>query len=99
MAKVLENTGTRLLIESDNSAYRLLFSKRYDVGKTETGRDRYVFLGWMVKAYTYAWAQWKTCSCSHIPQNYANKQTVIDFIGTRPAFSQAYKELTARKSR
>jgi hypothetical protein len=53
----------------------------------------------MVRAYTYAWAQWKTCSCSHIPQNYANKQTVIDFIGTRPAFSQAYKELTASKSR
>ena len=99
MSKIIENTGTRLLIESDNSAYRLLFTKRYDIGKTQTGRDHYTFIGWTVRAYTYAWAQWKGCSSDHIPQNYANKQTVIDFIGTRPAFSQAYRELTASKSR
>ncbi len=99
MSKVIENTGTRLMIESDNSLYRLLFTKRYDIGKTETGRDRYYFLGWQVRAYTYAWATWKQCSSNHIPQNYANKETVLAFIGTRPAFSMAHKELTAKKSR
>lgn len=99
MSKVIENTGTRLTIESDNSAYRLTFTKRYDVGKTATGRDRYIFIGWMVRAYAYRWAAWKTCDSSHIPQNYANKKTVLDFIGTRPAFSMAHKELTATKSR
>lgn len=99
MSKVIENTGTRLTVESDNSAYRLTFTKRYDIEKTRTGRDHYIFIGWQVRAYTLRWMAWKTCDSSHIPQNYANKQTVVDFIGTRPAFSMAHKELTAKKSR
>lgn len=99
MRKVIENTGTRLTIESDNGIYRLTFTKRYDTGTTATGRERFYFLGWAVRAYTLRWMTWKTCDCSHIPQSYANKRTVLDFIGTRPAFSMAHKELTARKSR
>lgn len=99
MNKVIENTGTKLSIESNDGNYRLTFSKRYEVGQTPTGKPRYYFIGWQVKAYTQRWVTWKPCSSSHIPQNYANKQTVVDFIGTRPAFSMAHKELTATKSR
>lgn len=97
MGKVIENTGTRLSIESDNGAYRLTFSKRYEVGQTATGRERYYFIGWQVRAYQLRWMTWKVCDSSHIPQNYANKQTVLDFIATRPAFSMASRELNEAK--
>nr|DAI84530.1 MAG TPA: protein of unknown function DUF4468 [Caudoviricetes sp.] len=91
--KVVENTPYKLTIETDDGAYRLTFTRRYDTEVTATGRSRYVYRGWNVKAYHLAWGHWKSCDASHIPANYKDKKTIIAFISQRPAFSRATSEI------
>lgn len=38
--KVVENTPYKLTIETDDGAYRLTFTRRYDTEVTATGRSR-----------------------------------------------------------
>jgi len=91
--KVVEDTAYKLTIETDDGAYRLTFTRRYDTETTGTGRTRYVYRGWSVRAYHLAWGNWKGCDASHIPASYKDKKTILQFIGKRPAFSQATSEL------
>lgn len=91
--KVIENTAYKLTIETNDGAYRLTFTRRYDTETTATGRTRYVYRGWSVKAYHLALGNWKGCDASHIPASYKDKKTILRFIGERPAFSQATNEL------
>ena len=41
-SKVIENTAYKLVVETDNGAYRLHFTRRYDTEVTMTGKTRYV---------------------------------------------------------
>ena len=91
--KVIENTAYKLTIETDDGAYRLTFTRRYDTETTSTGKTRYVYRGWNVKAYRIAWGNWKGCDASHIPASYKDKKTILQFIAKRPAFSQATTEI------
>lgn len=75
--KVVENTPYKLTIETDDGAYRLTFMRRYDTEVTATGRSRYVYRGWNVKAYHLVWGHWKSCDASHIPANYKDKKNNI----------------------
>lgn len=91
--KIIENTAYKLVVETDNGAYRLHFTRRYDQETTQTGKPRYVYRGWDVRAYRLAWGNWKSCDASHIPATYKDKKTILAFIKSRPAFSQATSEL------
>ena len=91
--KVIENTAYKLTIETDDGAYRLTFTRRYDTETTSTGKTRYVYRGWNVKAYRLAWGNLKGCNASHIPASYKDKKAILAFIKNRPAFSIAASEI------
>lgn len=92
-SKVIENTAYKLVVETDNGAYRLHFKRRYDTEVTMTGKTRYVYRGWSVRGYQLACGNWKNCDTSHIPASYKDKKAILSFIKNRPAFSIAASEI------
>lgn len=92
--KVIVNTAYKFMVETNDGAWRLSFTRRYYTETTMTGRIRYVYAGWEAQSFHLAWGDWKKYDARHIPSTFKDKKTIIEFIKHRPAFSQATIEIS-----
>lgn len=97
MNKVIENTGQRLTVETNDSLYRLTFIKRYATETNRWGRERYYFCGWQLIPYQRRGLEWKMRPQHHVPEIYRDKAEVIKFIQSRPNLTEAAQELAKKR--
>lgn len=90
--KVQTNTAYQITAYSNKGRIRFTATRRY-CAATYNGHTEYGFLGWEVSTYKVVNGEWKRVKFEEYPSKIGNKKAVIEFLATRPIFSEAYSEL------
>lgn len=95
MNKVFENTGKRILIYSDNGAFRLIANRRaiYDDHHVTI---RYYGSEWFIETHQRQGYGFVPCRFRGLRYNVKKKQEIIDMLSRSVQFKQAYDELTSK---
>ena len=92
MERLITNTAYQVTALSDKGVIKFTASRRYS-SATYNGHTEYGFLGWEVKTWKMINGVWNRVNFKGYPANIGNKKAVIDFLQSRPIFSQAFNEL------
>lgn len=95
MSKVFENTSKRIIIYSDNGAFRLIANRRA-LSEEYNGIVRYFGSEWYIETHQrqgYGFVPYRFSGLRYIVKK---KHEIIDMLSRSVRFKQAYAELKAK---
>ncbi len=95
MSKVLENTGKKLHICSDNGLFMMVAVRRA-IMEEYGGETRYYGSKWYIQTHQRKGAGFAPFKFSGLRYVVGKKQEIIDMLSKSVQFKQAYAELVSR---
>ncbi len=92
MSKVFENTGKRIIIYSDDGAFRLIANRRA-ISEDHHGVIKYYGSEWFIETHKRDGHGFVPFRFSGLRYNVRKKQEIIDMLSRSVRFTQAYAEL------